>query len=247
MREYLILGAGFAAGVVAALLAVFFYRLGATPATPTGPGKVDLSVVSGQQYRLSHVVDGDTIVLENGLHVRYAGINTPELGRFVKDAAPLAREATARNRELLEGCRVRLGLAETPLDVHGRLVAHPTAVRENGEEVDVEAVLLKEGLARASGITPEGYPRLKGLQDQAKAAGVGMWGLPHPLKTGSPAGFSYCASGPGEVFHRADCPQALLIAPANFQTYQTLEDALATGRRPCRQCLSDLAAPAERK
>ena len=44
---------------------------------------------------VSQVVDGDTVVLEDGRTVRYLGIDTPEAGE------PYSVEATEKNREFV--------------------------------------------------------------------------------------------------------------------------------------------------
>ena len=229
----------FIAGAVGALVFQYFVRLGQAPAEPEDPPRVDLSVVSGGTYRVARVVDGDTIVLENGLHVRYAGINAPETGRWVKDdPAPQAREATARNRELVEGRLVRLTLGTAPVDAYGRLLAHVARVAEGEPEVDVEAVLLKEGLARvlALGLAAGEYARLKAWQEEAKAAKAGLWGVTAPAVERE-ADFLYCAAAGSKTFHRVDCPLAQRISPANVQRYATREQVETTGRKPCSQCL----------
>jgi endonuclease YncB( thermonuclease family) len=234
----------FAAGFAAALLVQFVWRAGREPAREGTQATADLNVVSGGAYRVARVVDGDSIVLDSGLHVRYAGVNTPELGRFVSAPAPLAKEAAARNRELVEGRRVRLTLSETPVDAHGRLIAHAVVLSENAGELDVEAALLREGLARAMGIGLRAgeYERLKALEERAKADKLGIWGAPASAQGDAPARFPFCASSEGRVFHRADCPQAQHISPANFEGYRSMEEALATGRRPCSQCLKEGAS-----
>jgi micrococcal nuclease len=238
----------FLAGSAFTVLILIAWHYGRAPAREDLPPRVDLSIVDGETYRVARVVDGDTIVLENGLHIRYAGANTPEKGRFVQDVAPLALEATERNRELVEGKLVRLKLAGTPLDAHGRVVARITVAAANGAELDVEAALLKEGLARAMGLgLPTGeYQRLKTLEDEAKAARAGIWGLTHPLETGKPAAFPFCAASGGKVFHRVDCPQAGRLSAANFIGFAELDKALASGRKPCSQCLKNqTTAPAK--
>ena len=238
----------FLAGSAFTVLLQIAWRYGRAPAREDRPLRVDLSIADGETYRVARVVDGDTIVLENGLHVRYAGANTPEKGRFIKDVAPLALEATERNRALVEGKLVRLKLAGTPLDAYGRVVARVTASQEDGGELDVEAVLLKEGLAKTLGLglPPEEYQRLKALQDEAKVARLGIWGVPHPLETGNPKAFQFCAASDGKVFHRVDCRQAARLSAANFIGFATLDEALASGRKPCTQCLKNRAtAPKE--
>src|SRR3972149_6038606 len=52
------------------------------------------------------VIDGDTAVLEDGRRIRYLGINAPERGEAY------SAEATAVNRRLTEGRRVRLEPAQ---------------------------------------------------------------------------------------------------------------------------------------
>lgn len=52
----------------------------------------------------------------------------------------------------------------------------------------------------------------------------------------------YVASVRSDVVHRADCPYAARIKPANLRSYASLADALAEGYRPCRRCLP-LAGP----
>ncbi len=54
------------------------------------------------------VIDGDTIELEDGRRVRYIGIDTPETVHPEKDVECYGPEATARNRELVEGKNVEL-------------------------------------------------------------------------------------------------------------------------------------------
>lgn len=56
----------------------------------------------GNYHLVARVIDGDTIVLANGIHVRYIGINTPEIGK------PGYKEATEANRKLVDGKKVRL-------------------------------------------------------------------------------------------------------------------------------------------
>lgn len=202
--------------------------------------QADLSVADGGVYGVRNVVDGDTIVLENALHVRYLGLNAPETGHFVKDAAPLAVEATARNIELLKGKRVRLRLPSNfPLDVHGRVLARVFAVAENSSEpeTDVGAVLLKEGLGRTMGvdIAPEQVRELKALEDEAKTAKRGIWGLEDKAReTGKP----YCAATASTIYHLSACPTAQRIKAANRHDYDSTDAAEACGLKPCNKCVA---------
>ena len=202
---------------------------------------MDLSLEEGGVYRVKEVVDGDTITLENGLHVRYQGVNTPEAGRWVVDPAPMSEAAKARNRELVEGKPVRLRFGHEPLDKYGRVLARVETLSEQGEPVDVEAVLIREGLGKVFTLDmpAEEQQRLKALQGQAQESRLGIWGVTKPAAEEGQAPFPFCSASGGQVFHRAECAQAKRITAANFHGYRTLEDARASGRRPCSQCLKD--------
>lgn len=205
--------------------------------------KVDLSLVDGGIYKVRKVVDGDTIVLENGMHVRYNGVNAPETGHFVKDAAPMAIEATQRNIALVEDKRIRLRIAKDPLDLYGRIVAHvmilPEENKEFTQETDAGLVLVREGLARPMGlgVTHDELAAIKKLDDEAKAAKVGLWSLEDKVRASS-AGKPYCATsypnGHDGVFHIATCAQAQRIKATNRHEYATIEEAEAAGLRPCK-------------
>jgi micrococcal nuclease len=200
------------------------------------PQTVDLSVSDGGVYRVRKVVDGDTVVLENGLHVRYLGINAPEMKRFHSDPAPLANEATARNIALVEGKLVRLQFGRDTLDIHGRVVARVLVSSDDGTaEVDAGAVLVKEGLARAMGmgVTPEEAQQMKALEESAKAAKAGIWGV----EGGHLADKPYCAADKTSIYHSNTCAFAKRIAPANLHQYATREEAEAVGLKPCKTCL----------
>lgn len=237
--------------LAAAIVLAFVLGLGAgcllgawraAPARPP-PQTLNLSVTDGGVYRVRSVVDGDTLVLENGLHVRYHGINAPEAGRFVKDPAPLSAEATARNIALVEGKRVRLKLARQPLDVHGRVIARVFVVPDGGtgEETEAGPVLVKEGLARALGLdmTLEESDAMKALEESAKAGQVGLWGLEAKGRAGKP----YCAADKTAVYHLSTCSTAKRIAPANLHYYATPEEAAAAGLKPCSMCLRATGKP----
>jgi endonuclease YncB( thermonuclease family) len=220
------LGAGYALGV---------WR---SPPPKLPPRALDLNIVDGGTYRVRAVVDGDTVTLENGLHVRYHGINAPESGRWVQDAAPLAAEATARNIALVEGKRVRLRLGRDPFDIHGRIIARVYVVPDgaNGaDETEAGAVLVKEGLAKAMafGVTPDEAREMKVLEDAAKTAKMGIWGLEGHAAVEKP----YCAADKTGIYHLSTCSTAKRISPANLHQYATREEAEAVGLKPCSRCL----------
>lgn len=123
------------------------------------------------------VIDGDTAVLEDGRRVRYLGINAPERGQ------PYSAEATAFNRRLSEGRRVRLEEDVVREDRYGRLLAY---VYIDGEMIN--ARLIEAGLAYLLVIPPnlKHYDPFLELQRQARAARRGIWqNLKTPLRISS--------------------------------------------------------------
>ena len=116
---------------------------------------------------MTKVIDGDTIVLENGTRIRYIGINTPERGK------PFYKEATEANRELVEGKKVRLeyGFQNDP---YKRTLAY--VYLDDGTFVN--AWLVENGFARVSTYPPnvKYQDKFTELKRQAKEEKRGLWG-----------------------------------------------------------------------
>lgn len=83
------------------------------------------------------VIDGDTVVLKNGEHVRYAGINAPE------NNERWGEEAKKFNGEMTLGKTVRLEPVEEEHDTYGRRLAYVWV-----DDLFVNEKLLEEGYAR---------------------------------------------------------------------------------------------------
>ena len=133
------------------------------------------------------VIDGDTIELRDGRHVRYIGIDTPETRRrvgerWVEDPEPFAKAATERNRALVEGQVVRLEFDVQPTDRFGRTLAYVYV----GDAM-VNAQLLEEGMAQLLTIPPDVryVERFTQLAEQARAARRGLWSAGEGSRTGA--------------------------------------------------------------
>jgi endonuclease YncB( thermonuclease family) len=95
------------------------------------------------------VIDGDTIVLNNGERVRLIGIDAPEIGE------PGADEATQFVRERVEGLTVWLEADGADRDRFGRLrryvwLQQPSNTLDENQirQYQLNALLLENGLAR---------------------------------------------------------------------------------------------------
>ena len=125
---------------------------------------------------VTRVIDGDTIELETGQRVRYLGADTPETVHPDKSIECYGPEATAANRNLVEGKRVRLETDISDRDKYGRLLRY---VSVDGQ--DVAAELIREGYAYVYSRKPD-IARLKtyaALERAAKEARVGLWAVCH--------------------------------------------------------------------
>lgn len=124
------------------------------------------------------VFDGDTVDVAGVGHVRLLGIDAPELGRGFDTAAPYASEARERLSALVLRRWIRLEYEGPRDDVYGRKLAY--LLLEDG--TDVNAVLLREGLARVSARLPLArLDELRRAENEAQTFHRGMWhGAPDP-------------------------------------------------------------------
>lgn len=140
-------------------LTPFFYHFAAFDAR---------AVSHGRAVRVRRVIDGDTIIIESGEHVRYIGINTPERGEAFFE------EAREMNRALLKGGGVEIvECGGEKKDKYNRTLAW---VYAGGALVNGD--LLSRGLARLLIIPPCGVEKralLERLAWQARSAGKGLW------------------------------------------------------------------------
>jgi len=122
----------------------------------------------GKDYNYSdilvrRVVDGDTIVLENGERLRLIGIDTPEMhesDKLYRDSQrtrqdintirSLGKRAYAFTKKLVEGKRVSLEFDVEKHDKYGRLLAY--VYLKDGTFVNAEIV--KQGYASLMSIPP---------------------------------------------------------------------------------------------
>lgn len=178
---------------------------------------------------VTRVIDGDTIiVLLNGKEekVRLIGIDTPERGR------PYFYEATKKTAELVLGKKVKLVKDVSERDRYGRLLRYVYV-----GNLFVNAELVRQGFAMVYTYPPDvkfSEYFLK-LQQEARKAKQGLWGEPADTNKSESPSF-YVASKRSEVFHNPNCPYAKKIASYNLIKFKSRDEAINSGRRPCRVC-----------
>ncbi|MDP2950127.1 MAG: thermonuclease family protein, partial [Chloroflexota bacterium] len=146
----------------------------ATP-QPIEPEPSPSPARGGTLAQVVRVVDGDTIEVAIGgekYRVRYIGIDTPETVDPRKPVQCFGREASQRNRELVEGKTVELEKDVSETDDFGRLLRY---VWVEGEMVN--AALVRDGFAQAVSYPPDiKYQDLfRQLAREAREAGRGLW------------------------------------------------------------------------
>ncbi|MBP2300465.1 thermonuclease family protein [Azospirillum picis] len=146
------------------------------PALVLLAGLLLAGAVRADALRVTAVLDGDTLELEDGRQVRLAGIEAakPPRGADPRDGRvwPLAEAARAMLAQLALGRPVVVH-GPAPTDRHGRLLAH--LVRDDG--LWLQSALVARGLARvhtrpdASAYAAE----LLAEETAARDAGRGLW------------------------------------------------------------------------
>ncbi len=126
-----------------------------------GSSTADTAADADASYGVvDEVVDGDTVVLQNGESVRLLGINTPE------DDEPYADAATTQLEELVQGENVTLEQGRENRDRYDRLLRH---IHYNGTHVN--RALVAQGVATV--YYPSGQDRyLDDLLDAEESARV---------------------------------------------------------------------------
>ncbi len=126
----------------------------------------------GDLIKVANVVDGDTIKLENGQVVRYIGIDTPETVHPSKPVQCFGKEASAKNKELVNGKEVRLVKDVSETDKYGRLLRYVYV-----GDTFVNDYLVRNGFANSSTYPPDVkyQEQFKKAEEEARTNKRGLW------------------------------------------------------------------------
>ena len=140
-----------------------------------------------KSIRVTRVIDGDTVELENRERVRLIGIDTPEARyntKLERDARrtkkdyrtiiEMGKAATEFTKRLVDRQKVRIEFDVEKRDRYGRLLAY--VYLPDGRMLNAE--LVKEGYAQMYTFPPNvKYSDLfLTLQQEAREQGKGLWG-----------------------------------------------------------------------
>jgi len=127
----------------------------------------------GPSYQVIKVIDGDTIVLKNGRHLRYIGIDTPEINwKNISQSDCYAWQAREINKKLVLGKKIKLKKDVSETDKYNRFLRYVYV-----GNLFVNDYLIKQGYAHLLTIPPDiKYSHIfKDSQKQAKKNNKGLW------------------------------------------------------------------------
>lgn len=116
--------------------------------------------------KVIQVIDGDTVIIENGFHVRYIGIDAPE-----KNEAYYL-EATLLNKKLVEGKSIRLEKDTSEKDKYGRILGYIYV-----DDIFINAEIVRLGYAHAKAYPPDIKHQwyLQIMETEARKTKRGIW------------------------------------------------------------------------
>lgn len=123
--------------------------------------------------QVSYVIDGDTVVLEDGRKVRLIGINAPEKKSESRDAEPFSLEASLALQQMTLGKSVLLIKGKQSVDRYGRTLAYI----ETMDGMDVQSNLIGRGYASYVAISPNvgRIERYRDVEKNTRNKKVGIW------------------------------------------------------------------------
>lgn len=181
-----------------------------------------------KEFLVTKVIDGNTIVLENGDIVRYIGIDAPHLKKNEGGPQFYSREAARFNKSLVLLKKVRLYFDGTARDGQGRLLAYVYV-----KNMFVNGEMVRLGYARVDASQPKGRYGDLFLRYEREAAAryAGLW---QEEKKGTTP--YYVGNKRTYTFHKPSCPLAGKVSEKNRIIFRDRGDPIRIGYVPCRLC-----------
>ena len=181
--------------------------------------------------KVKWINDGDTIVLTDGRHVRYIGINAPEIAHDHHKAEAFGYAAKKINQSLFRSKMVRLEFDKEKYDRYGRLLAYiylldGTFINKKMIEKGYAYVLYRRPNVKYNGAL------LKAQRD-AMSAKQGMW-----RNWSEKDGEKYLGNKKSKRFHLKTCSYGKRIKSRNRVIFTRKWDAFWNGFAPCKKCLA---------
>ncbi|KKS14312.1 hypothetical protein A2617_03910 [Candidatus Daviesbacteria bacterium RIFOXYD1_FULL_41_10] len=137
-----------------------------------GISSADTPADSFEEAEVVRVVDGDTIEIAGGKTVRYIGIDTPETVDPRRPVGCFGKEASDKNKELVEGRQVKLVKDVSETDKYGRLLRYVYV-----GDTFVNDFLVRNGFAKSSSYPPDikFQEQFREAENEAREGNKGLW------------------------------------------------------------------------
>ncbi|MBU0569352.1 thermonuclease family protein [Patescibacteria group bacterium] len=139
--------------------------------------------VQAETFKVTRVIDGDTIEIEGGRKVRYIGIDTPETVHPSEPVECFGEEASDENKRLLEGKQVRLEKDISEVDKYDRLLRYVWV-----GDVFVNDHLVRQGYANSTTYPPDVkyQEQFREAEQEARENNRGFWSKCNAEPTSAP-------------------------------------------------------------
>ena len=162
-----------------ALVLLLFFTVPVVGAASGSAVPLPARLTLDAEARVVEVVDGGTVLLDDGETLRLAGIEVPRPARgdTASSVSVLAEEARQTLAQLVQGRRVSLASGGTPRDRYGRLRAH---IVRSDDETWIQGALLAAGLARVHSLADDraAVPEMLVIERRARSSRLGIWSEP---------------------------------------------------------------------
>lgn len=187
-------------------------------------GYVSKEIVYEGPFKVTNVVDGDTLDLNNSQRIRLSGINTPETGECYYQEAKNKLEELILNKDVYTERDI------TNKDKYGRFlryIYYPKGTLVN-------KILVKEGYADAYdkyASDTKRFAELNASEQTAKANKLGIWSC-----TDTKIDCLYIYSKNSKTYHKPDCKWVKRISQENQVCIKTEEELKELNLKPCGTC-----------
>ena len=192
-----------------------------------------LGYTASETIKCTRVVDGTTIILNNGEPVRLIGVNIPETRNNNKQVEHHRNEAFVFAKKMVEGKEVRLEYDQQQRDKHGRLLAYVHLM----DGTFLNAEIIKQGYGNVYTEFPFKYMEEFGkYEKEAREAKRGLWADRPSKKEPKYIREFYLGANDSAIYHVPTCALIRKVNPLDRKMFNSVKKAVAAGYVPCKIC-----------
>lgn len=210
-----------------------FATVWATAAFAADPNHPTNSYGSAEVTRILRIDDNGTLFCDIRDFPPIIGKNMPVMLKDLKPAS--SAEANQKIKDFLSN--LLMSPSDEPKHIllnnihRGKAFCLCADIRYGGK--DISTLLIEKGLAE----------RIVQVKEPVSSSPVSpvetitpRTSAPPPTQTTAPTQTGYIASKTSKVFHRADCYHVRRMNTEKAVNFATRQEAIETGRRPCKTC-----------